>query len=335
MGEPYPRGFVFSVTYSNGWVFNGETMFWDTVGLYPSFNNRLSQGQNYTFYTPNQTVEVTDIKSYKQLANIPNPQGVIGLSFNTSSGIIDLNTTTEKIPEPHSIIETIAPNLTDRVVGLALQRWGPPAMDIGWWDPSRMDRDICWADSVYASGTWMANVESVLLGRNGTGFNGVAYTAVLDSKYPGLLLPLGIANAYFALVPGASQNVYPCATTLPSLTVILKNDCVVSIPGEALKRLDLGGGKCMMAVESSGSGSTSLTLGIPFFNIMYTVLNYTDQTVGVGQHAGLQDTLDKVHQWETMSPPYRSPTPSPSSAASPSFKPSTTPTSGTAPPIHT
>jgi hypothetical protein len=214
-----------------------------------------------------------------------------------------------------------------------------------------MDGDICWADSVYGFEAWMIHVESVLLGRNGTDFNGVAYTAVLDSKYLGILLPLSIANAYFMLVPGASQNVYPCGTTLPSLTLILKNDCIVSIPGEALKRLDLGGGKCMMAVETSGSGSTFLTLGIPFFNIMYTVLNYANETVGVGQHAGLQDTLKKVQQWETLSP-NRPPSPTsaspssaspssarPSSAASPSFKPSTTPTSqptsGTAPPIHT
>lgn len=259
-----------------------------------------------------------------------------------SSGVKDFHNTSESFPEPHSIIKTLGSNLKDRVVGLALQRWGPPGMDIGWWDPSRMDSDICWAGTVHGVPTWMVYVESVLLGKNGSDFGGVSYSAILDSKYPGILLPLDIANAYFALVPGSSQNVYPCGTTLPSLTLKLKNDCFINIPGEALKRLDLGGGKCMMAVETSGSNSDYGILGIPFFNVMYTVLDYPNYAVGVGQHAGLQDTLDQLEQWETQSPkgppaPTSTPSPtsalspasaaSPTSAPSPSSKPSTTPTS--------
>ena len=93
-------------------------------------------------------------------------------------------------------------------------------------------------------GSW--TVSGVSFGSNGQTFSSAPIDVLFDTGGAGLDIPSDALAAYFATVPGSSNNggtySYPCGTTLPDFDFIFSRvssgPATVTIPGAALKNGD-------------------------------------------------------------------------------------------------
>ena len=127
-----------------------------------------------------------------------------------------------------------------------------------------------------ANGFWEYPSTSYKVGSTTYSLSG--FTGISDTGTTLILMGDAAVTNYYAAVKGSSYSssqggyIFPCSTTLPTLSFRLGSTYYATIPASLMNFGSAGGSSCFGSLQSVGSGSQNI-YGDVFFNAYYGVFD--------------------------------------------------------------
>ena len=167
--------------------------------------------------------------------------GTLGLSFSTSS-------------TPKTFFENAAPSLTLSLFTVNLKKAAPGTLTFGAIDPTQYTGAITYVPVNTANAYWEIASNGYAIGT--APFVASSIDALVDTGTTLLYLPKPIVSAYYAKVSGSKYDsaqggyTFPCATTLPSLTLGIDTYRAVA-PGSYLNYAPVSATTCFGGLQAN------------------------------------------------------------------------------------
>ena len=209
--------------------------------------------------------------------------GILGMGFNTQSGILPV--------QKRTWIEYLAASDEERLFGTSLKLNASSFVNFGYVNKSAYAGEMTVvkvSDTFPLLGTaWIAS--DIQFGSKSQIFASPPVYMIFDTGNSDLSLPTAVVEEYCANVPGSRSFlnttwIYPCEEKVPPLDFIfdpaLSGPKKISIPGDALKIKSKLPGYCTTKMLARNPKRDLLSAGAPFFISNYVVFNYTIPSLG-------------------------------------------------------
>ncbi|KFY70847.1 hypothetical protein V499_08907 [Pseudogymnoascus sp. VKM F-103] len=242
-------------------------------------------GSSGTVGTDTVTIGGTTVKGQAvEIANKVSSQfvsgandGLVGLSF---SSINTVQPTQQK-----TFFDNAQASLDQPLFAAYLPFQATGAYDFGATDSSRYTGEISYTSVDNSNGWWEFPSTSYKVGSKA--FTSPGYTAIADTGTTLILMGDEQVANYYKSVPGSKLDntqggyVFPCSTTLPSLTVAIGDGGDAVIPAKYLNfaPADNSGTTCFGSLQPSGNGQQNI-YGDTFFNAFYGVFDASGPSFG-------------------------------------------------------
>lgn len=202
---------------------------------------------------PNQAVEVATQVS-ASFTGDGNSDGLLGLGFSTINQVSPVKQKTffdnakaelamplfsANLKAGKGTATSFPPPYTQISPSPLLTRTAAGNYNFGFIDPTEFSGQLTFIDVNTTAGFWQFTAAGFAVGPAGTAMVSSPHQAIADTGTTLLLLPAAVAQAYYARVPGASNNatvggyVFSCQATLPDFTVQIGSYAAV-VPGSLI-----------------------------------------------------------------------------------------------------
>ncbi|KUJ17512.1 acid protease [Mollisia scopiformis] len=253
-------GYTWRISYADGSGASG------TVGT-----DTVTVG---TTSAKNQAVELASRVSSTLVTDASD--GVLGLAFSS------INTVS---PAPQkTFFDNVKASLQSPLFAAYLPYNKNGAYDFGATVASRYSGTITYTAVNSANGFWQYPSTTVKVGST-THSIGTGSVGISDTGTTLVLMVDSAVTAYYSQVAGASYDyqqggyVFPCAATLPTLSVAIGPSAYATIPGSLIKFQSLDGTTCFGGLQSAGTGNQNI-YGDVFFNAFYAVFDASGPRFG-------------------------------------------------------
>ncbi|KAK2731602.1 hypothetical protein FQN57_003277 [Myotisia sp. PD_48] len=216
--------------------------------------------------------------------------GVLGLAFKKVNQV--------RPNKQNTFFENVKDKLDRPVFTSFLKHRGAGTFDFGFLDRSKYVGDITYVPVNSSRGMWETSFQSTLIGDQAVVSE---FSGLVDSGSSYILLPEAITKKYWESVPGTvfvtgyKMWKYPCAATLPNLTLHVKGYNAV-IPGKHVQYRPEGPDSKMCFGGLQGIPNKTAILGIPFLKSQFVVFD------AEGPKLGFAKQSNKTVQWAPDSP---------------------------------
>lgn len=232
-----------------------------------------------------QAVELANTVS-AQFQQDTTTDGLLGLAFST------LNTVTPT--KQKTFYDNIKSQLATPVFTANLLLDGSGTYEFGNIDSSKYAGKLAYVPVDSSAGFWQFASASYKVAGT-VGQNTQANPAIADTGTSLLLVDDNVVTAYYAKVPGATNDaqqggyVYPCNTKLPDFSVALgTTGQYVTVPGSAITYMAQGG-QCFGGIQSN-QGNPVQIYGDILLKTQFVVFDGTKPQLGFAPSAGSLNT---------------------------------------------
>ncbi|KAK8016186.1 endothiapepsin [Apiospora rasikravindrae] len=289
---PQTLNLDFDTGSSDLWVFSSETPKSQVNG--PSWgisygDGSSSSGNVYTDTVTIGGVTVKDqaIESARQVSNQftqrASTDGLLGLAFSS------LNTV--RPSQQKTFFDSALNGLAMPVFTANLKKGEAGNYNFGFIDRTEFTGDIAFFPVNSTTGFWQFDASGFAIA-DGTPVSS-PHAAIADTGTTLLLVPANIASAYYAKVPGATNDAtaggytFPCSTSSspPSFTAVI-GDYSAVIPGDFIKYAPVDGNSfeaattCFGGIQEVPDGFPFAIYGDIFLKAQFVVFHGANQQVG-------------------------------------------------------
>ena len=215
--------------------------------------------------------------------------GLVGLAFSK------LNTVK---PQPQkTFFDNVAPNLSQPVFTANLKHGTAGAYTFGEVDSTQFTGSLVSVPINNANGFWEFTSQSIAVGSGAaTAVQGGSGTAIADTGTSLLIVDPAVVQAYWSQVTGAQNNaqaggvIFPCAATLPSVSLAIGTSYMATISGSLLNFAQAGADSasgtsyCFGALQSNGGANLQI-YGDVFFKSQFVAFDMSGPSLGLAPHA--------------------------------------------------
>ncbi|KAL4807679.1 aspartic peptidase domain-containing protein [Aspergillus unguis] len=243
-----------------------------------------------------ETVNVGGVTVTGQSIGLPTKVSTSILEDSHSNGLVGLGFTSLNTVEPKkqkSFFETVASVLDEPVLGASLISDGVGQYEFGTIDTSKFKGDLVNASVDASSGFWKFESSYYRVGDGEMKKHDHATSTIADTGTSLMLLEQVVVDEYYEQVDGAqyatsaSGYIYPCNTTLPSLSIAIGPEHLATVPGELISFSEVGTNTttgetvCYGGIQSN-QGLDMQILGDTFLKAFYVVFDLRGPSIGVG-----------------------------------------------------
>ncbi|KAJ4352300.1 uncharacterized protein N0V89_007648 [Didymosphaeria variabile] len=232
----------------------------------------------------NQAVELANAVS-QSFVQDTNTDGLVGLAF---SKLNTVNDGTKKTPQK-TFFDNVMGDLDLPVFTADLDPDGTGVYEFGKIDATKFQGDMAWIPVNASSGFWQFSSAKFAVGDQ-VAENPTASQAIADTGTSLLLVDQNVAEAYYSQVQGAQLNsqvggfIYPCAATLPDMSVAIGDTYMAKIPGNQITfaTVDQANTTCFGGVQGN-QGAGLQIYGDVMFKAQFVAFNGGNQSLGFGE----------------------------------------------------
>ncbi|EUC50714.1 hypothetical protein COCMIDRAFT_80999 [Bipolaris oryzae ATCC 44560] len=232
----------------------------------------------------NQAVELASQVS-QSFVQDTNTDGLVGLAF---SQLNTINDGTKKTPQK-TFFANVMNDLDLPVFTADLDPDGTGVYEFGKIDATKFEGEMAWIPVKAETGFWQFGSTKFAVGDQ-LFDNPQGSDAIADTGTSLLLVDQQVADAYYSQVKGAQLNaqvggfIFPCATTLPDMSVAIGDSYMAKIPGNQLifAPVDKANTTCFGGVQGN-QGSGLQIYGDTMFRAQFVAFNGGNQSLGFGQ----------------------------------------------------
>jgi len=166
---------------------------------------------------------------------------------------------------------------------------GTGVYEFGKIDATKFEGEMAWIPVKAETGFWQFGSTKFAVGDQ-LFDNPQGSDAIADTGTSLLLVDQQVADAYYSQVKGAQLNaqvggfIFPCATTLPDMSVAIGDSYMAKIPGNQLifAPVDKANTTCFGGVQGN-QGSGLQIYGDTMFRAQFVAFNGGNQSLGFGQ----------------------------------------------------
>lgn len=268
------NGATFNITYGDG-SFSEGTVGLDTVNI---------GGATVT----QQAIGLPTVVANSFVSDVSS-NGLVGLAFSA------LNTI--KPQQQKTFFANVVDNLAQPVFTANLKHGVAGAYEFGNVDQTQFTGSLTQVPVDSSRGFWEFTSTQIAVGsaqaQTVTGGSG---TAIADTGTSLLIVDDAVVNAYYSQVSGAQNSasvggvVFPCTSTLPSLSVAIGNSYMAVIDGSLMNFSNAGTDQqtgeqlCFGAVQSNAGAGIQI-YGDIFFKSQFVAFDASGPSLGVAPHA--------------------------------------------------
>lgn len=231
-----------------------------------------------------QTVELANQVS-QSFVQDTNTDGLVGLAF---SNLNTVNDGTKKTPAK-TFFDNVMGDLDMPVFTADLDPDGTGVYEFGKIDATKFEGQMAWIPVKAETGFWQFNSTKFAVGDQ-LFENPQGSDAIADTGTSLLLVDQQVAEAYYSQVKGAQLNaqvggfIYPCAATLPDMSVAIGDTYMAKIPGNQITfaTVDKANTTCFGGVQGN-QGAGLQIYGDTMFKAQLVAFNGGNQSLGFGQ----------------------------------------------------
>ncbi|KAF1362831.1 acid protease [Lizonia empirigonia] len=231
-----------------------------------------------------QTVELAN-KVSQSFVQDTNTDGLVGLAF---SKLNTVNDGTKKTPQK-TFFDSVMGSLDMPVFTADLAPDGTGVYEFGKIDATKFEGQMAWIPVKAETGFWQFPSTKFAVG-NQLVQNPQGSDAIADTGTSLLLVDQQVADAYYSQVQGAQLNaqvggyIYPCAATLPDMSVAIGDTYMAKIPGKQITfaTVDQANTTCFGGVQGN-QGAGLQIYGDIMFRAQLVAFNGGNQSLGFGQ----------------------------------------------------
>ncbi|KAF1936476.1 acid protease [Clathrospora elynae] len=231
-----------------------------------------------------QTVELAN-KVSQSFVEDTNTDGLVGLAF---SSLNTVNDGTKKTPQK-TFFDNVMKDLDLPVFTADLDPDGTGVYEFGKIDATKFEGQMAWVPVKAETGFWQFASTKFSVGDQ-TFDNPQGSDAIADTGTSLLIVDQQVADAYYSQVKGAQLNqqvggfVYPCAATLPDISVAVGDSYMAKIPGSQITfaTVDDANTTCFGGVQGN-QGAGLQIFGDTMFKAQLVAFNGGNQSLGFGQ----------------------------------------------------
>lgn len=232
----------------------------------------------------NQTVQLANQVS-QSFVEDTNTDGLVGLAFSTLNTV---NDGVKKTPQK-TFFDNVMNDLDLPVFTADLDPDGTGVYEFGKIDTTKFQGDLTWVPVKAETGFWQFPSTKFAIG-NQTFENPQGSDAIADTGTSLLLVDQQVADAYYQQVQGAQLNaqvggyIYPCAATLPDVSVAIGDSYMAKIPGNQITfaNVDDANTTCFGGLQGN-QGAGLQIFGDTMFRAQFVAFNGGNQSLGFGQ----------------------------------------------------
>ncbi|CAO2654839.1 Nn.00g115720.m01.CDS01 [Neocucurbitaria sp. VM-36] len=232
----------------------------------------------------NQTVQLANQVS-RSFVEDTNTDGLVGLAFSTLNTV---NDGVKKTPQK-TFFDNVMNDLDLPVFTADLDPDGTGVYEFGKIDTTKFEGDLTWIPVKAETGFWQFASTKFAIG-NQTFENPQGSDAIADTGTSLLLVDQQVADAYYQQVQGAQLNaqvggyIYPCAATLPDVSVAIGDSYMAKIPGNQITfaNVDDANTTCFGGLQGN-QGAGLQIFGDTMFKAQFVAFNGGNQSLGFGQ----------------------------------------------------
>ncbi|KAF2829365.1 aspergillopepsin A precursor [Ophiobolus disseminans] len=231
-----------------------------------------------------QTVELATAVS-RSFIEDTNTDGLVGLAF---SNLNTVNDGTKKTPQK-TFFDNVMNDLDMPVFTADLDPDGTGVYEFGKIDATKFEGEMTWIPVKADTGFWQFPSTKFAIGDQ-VFENPQGSDAIADTGTSLLLVDQQVADAYYSQVKGAQLNaevggfIYPCAATLPDISVAIGDTYMAKIPGNQINfaTVDKANMTCFGGVQGN-QGAGLQIFGDTMFKAQLVAFNGGNQSLGFGQ----------------------------------------------------
>ncbi|KAJ5770387.1 uncharacterized protein N7511_002438 [Penicillium nucicola] len=240
------------------------------------------------------TVSVGGVEFKEQTFGLATEASDVFIEDTASNGLVGLGFSSLNTFKPgpqKTFFENVAPTLDEPLFTARLRPDGVGQYEFGKIDETKYTGNLVNVSVDSSDGFWL--FQSAQYSIDGGAFNTITQTtkAIADTGTSLLLISPEVVQAYYAKVAGAvyAGNVqgwiFPCASTLPSLSIAIGNDYAAKIPGKLINYAQIGTNTttgatlCYGGVQSNSGGSMSI-YGDVFLKALFVVFDQRGPSLG-------------------------------------------------------
>ncbi|KAI1761804.1 eukaryotic aspartyl protease [Hypoxylon sp. FL1150] len=218
----------------------------------------------------------------------------VSLSFTEHSDIDGLlglasgNINTVSPDKQKTFFENALTDLAYPLFTANLRKAEPGNYNFGFIDTSEFTGDITYVPVNASNGLWQFASDGFKVGSSGSAVS-APHQAIADTGTTLLILPQEIADAYYAQVAGAVNDVsgaggyvFPCAATLPDYTAVIGGSYEAVIPGEFINfnPVDDAATTCFGGIQAAPANQDFAIYGDIFLKAQFVVFYGGNQELG-------------------------------------------------------
>ncbi|KAF7589768.1 hypothetical protein BBP40_003876 [Aspergillus hancockii] len=241
------------------------------------------------------TVNIGGAVVKSQAIGLPDKVSDAFIEDTTSNGLVGLGFSSLNTVKPNrqkTFFENIADSLQEPVLTVTLKADGVGEYEFGIINHDKYEGDIANVTVDSSNGFWQFESTRFSVADGEIQNITETPTSIADTGTSLMLVSQEVVDAYYAKVDGAifassaSGYIYPCNTSLPSLSIAMGDTLMATVPGSLINFSEVGvnkttGGKvCYGGVQSNG-GSSMQILGDVFLKSFFVVFDLRGPSLGI------------------------------------------------------